>query len=512
MARYNIYWTDMHSNIHSNQMKDLKQWYDQAKKLFDFWPIAYYPYYMRKDDTGLGVEDIYPKDVVENDWKTLKDFVESNSSDDFPVFMGYEWQGSGLDGDHNVFYLNNNEQLYSPLRYEELIQKLPRGEAIAIPHHLAYQIGKRGKNWATHNDEYSPFVEIYSSHGSSESDMTHLHMNRHIHMGPRTGGCTVEDGLNKGNIFGIIASGDNHSVPGVYGHGLMACMATECTKEALWDAFLNRRVYGVTGDRIKLDFEINNSPMGSIVKNSEELQAQVNAVGSHAIDRIELLRNNVLAYVHTNSGSWEEKELPQKVRFKFRVEFGWGPDRRIYEDIYKKIWDCSLKVKGEIISVEKCWTNYGQEILNTSKDQCDFKLTSYKSSATGKWMGPSPVENESLIFEIEAPVESAVELIVDKKMYSLPIKDILSTTQLFHLRDEVKELTDKRWGFKDYYRDDPFWHNAYKFKVYQGIPYEGYKTGFKYKIPYRKDCKDNYRVRVYQKNGQMAWSSPIFIR
>lgn len=25
----------------------------------DFWPIAYYPYTMRKDETGLGVEDRY---------------------------------------------------------------------------------------------------------------------------------------------------------------------------------------------------------------------------------------------------------------------------------------------------------------------------------------------------------------------------------------------------------------------------------------------------------------------
>ncbi|WP_202906850.1 DUF3604 domain-containing protein [Abyssisolibacter fermentans] len=515
MNKYNIYWTDMHSNIHSNQMKDLEKWFEHAKKLLDFWPIAYYPYYMRKDETGLGVEDIYPEEVVNKDWEQLREFVIEKNKEGYPMFMGFEWQGSGLDGDHNVYYLDNDQNTHRPLRYEELIKLLPLDRAIAIPHHLAYELGKRGKNWSTHNEAYSPFVEIYSSHGSSESDVTSVHMARHIHMGPRTSGCTVEDGLNKNNIFGIIASGDNHSAPAVYGHGLMACLSEQCTKEAIWDAFLNRRVYGVTGDRIKLDFKINDYVMGSVIENvdsSEKLEAVVNAEGSHAIDRIELLRNNVLLHVYTHSGKWEEKELKENVRFKFKVEFGWGPDRRVYEDIEKKIWQASLKVDGKILSIEKCFTNFGQEINNVEDDRCDFTLTTYKSSATGKWMGPSPVENEALIFEVEAPLESIMNLKVDGKIYDLVVREVIEGSQLFHLRDDIEQLTKERWGFTSYYRDDPFWHNAYKFKVYQGIVEDGYRASFKYEIGAKKTDCDNYRVRVYEKNGHMAWSSPIFIR
>ena len=62
---YKILWTDMHSNIHHEQMNELPQWFDQVQKMMDFWPIAYYPYTMRKDETGLGVEDRYPLDVIE---------------------------------------------------------------------------------------------------------------------------------------------------------------------------------------------------------------------------------------------------------------------------------------------------------------------------------------------------------------------------------------------------------------------------------------------------------------
>ena len=64
----------------------------------------------------------------------------------------------------------------------------------------------------------------------SENDDGPLSMNRHVHMGPRTGETTYEKGLNRGYKVGIIAAGDNHSVPGVFEHGSMCALATDNTK------------------------------------------------------------------------------------------------------------------------------------------------------------------------------------------------------------------------------------------------------------------------------------------
>lgn len=50
---------------------------------------------------------------------------------------------------------------------------------------------------------------------------------------------------------------------GMYGHGLMAVLAPALTRADLWAAFRARRVYGVTGDRIALDFTVNGAAMGS---------------------------------------------------------------------------------------------------------------------------------------------------------------------------------------------------------------------------------------------------------
>ena len=53
-------WSDMHSNIHHNQMNQLMDWYRHAKKIMDFWPIAYYPFGIRFTETGAELEDLQP--------------------------------------------------------------------------------------------------------------------------------------------------------------------------------------------------------------------------------------------------------------------------------------------------------------------------------------------------------------------------------------------------------------------------------------------------------------------
>lgn len=221
----NRYWTDLHSNIHHHQMADLPKWVEAAKDLLDFWPIAYYPFAMHEAPGGAKLEGLCEEADIQKDWNIVKETVAKENQNGFPMFAGYEWQGAGLDGDHNVFFLHNDEPMLHPMRYEELYEAYKDTEAIAIPHHIAYQLGSRGKNWATHQEAFSPFAEIYSSHGCSENDTCGMDMTAHLHMGPRTGETCYEQGLNKGWKVGCIASGDNHVNPAVYENGLMCVLA-----------------------------------------------------------------------------------------------------------------------------------------------------------------------------------------------------------------------------------------------------------------------------------------------
>lgn len=510
-----LLWCDLHANIHSEQLKDINTWYEFAKEMTDFWPIAYYPFHMRRDSTGIGLEDILEKEKRDADWEYIRKFVMEKSNSNYLLFMGYEWQGAGLDGDHNVFYKNLDEKLYAPLRYSELTDKLPLNEAIAIPHHLAYALGHRGKNWSTHNSLYSPFVEIYSSHGSSESDTTEIHMGRHIHMGPRTSGTDVLSGLKTGNIVGIIASGDNHVVPAMYGHGLMACYANNYTRNGIFDAFLNRRVYGVTGSKTKLYYDLNDNIMGSIIKPSKDNKyyATVDVECGNAIDRIEFIRNGIAEHTYVHNGTWEYKDLKDEIKFKFRVDFGWGPDLKIYPDIKSKHWEGEITTEGKIISVEKIWTNPGQKINYQDDKKCNFSLLTKKTTQTGKWMGVSGVQTEGFIFEIKADIDSIITFKIDNKIFKYIVRDILSGTKLNGFVEEAIQLAKDRFGFDSYYRSDPFWHNAYKFKINQGFPEIAYKKRVSHTFDGLKtENQDFFMVKIHQKNGEVAWASPVWVR
>lgn len=507
--KYKKLWTDMHSNIHHDQMEALPLWYEQIKKEMDFWPIAYYPFYMRPTSSGLAVEDRYEDELIEKDWEQVRQLALQAEKEGFPMFMGYEWQGAGLDGDHNVFFLENGEKQEHPMRYQELVEAYKGKPVIGIPHHVAYQLGSRGKNWETHDEKFSPFAEIYSSHGCSENDDGPLMMNRHVHMGPRTGETTYEKGLEHGYKVGIIASGDNHSVPGVFEHGSMCVLAEDCTKESIWDAMQHRRTYGVSQSRIEVDYTVNGIPMGGEVETDGEVELKLQVKGTGAVDRVEIVRDNILEEMIVHSGTWERKEQKGMIRFKFRLELGWGPDTRVYKDQWLKEWQGRLEVDGKILGIEKCWNNYGQEIIQTAENACDFYITTYQSTATGKWMGPSNVTTEGFIFEIEADADSTMRLTIDGKEYPVVVRDLLNSTKVFALWDEVKRLTKETWGDITHYRDDPWWHNAYKIRLNKAYPSESYELEATRKIQMKTD--GNIRLRIWQKNGDAAWTSPVFI-
>ena len=163
-VKYQKLWACMHDNPHHNQIDDLNTWYEHMKKIYDFWPIAYYPFGIVPTETGFGTEELLSEDKINADWEIIRQLVKRANREGYPMFMGYEWQGSGEDGDHNVFFFDNDENPAFPLRYRELVERYKGIQAIGIPHHLAYQLGFRGKNWATQDDQFSPFVEIGRAH------------------------------------------------------------------------------------------------------------------------------------------------------------------------------------------------------------------------------------------------------------------------------------------------------------------------------------------------------------
>ncbi len=521
MSEYKLFFGDAHTNLHSPKMRQpgyLQAVLQHAREMLDFWPIAYYPQEYREVQ-GFRFEDKLDDQTIQQDWKVICDLAaENNIPGEFVAFAGYEWQGNGRWGDHNVFFLHDHQPILLPDTTPELFRQLRElgTKVIAIPHHPAYITGVRGKNWDVHDEELSPFVEIYSVHGCSESDEGPIGLRTNPHMGPELSGGTLEDALNRGYRIGIIASGDNHVWPAVYGNGLMACWATALTREALWEAFKQRRVYGVSADRIALEFTVEDAPMGSILAHTGPVHIRIRVVGSDAIDRIELLRNNRLIACYCHQGQWDVPENDELIRFKLRIEAGWGPREDEMPERVQRQWSCSLQVdEGVIVGVEKCWLSPGQHVDKPGGNRCDFGFTTRLGAGGQRAFGfrGYAVRGQATVFEIEAHPSDTIHLDLDGWKCSMSVAEAMRESRVAYFPEEVRQYIRERHGLDPdrLPRPDPFYFLSHKAKVHRAIPECGYTAEFTYTDENPPKGTNHYRVRVHQRNGAIAWSSPIWV-
>jgi hypothetical protein len=523
---YRIFWGDSHTNVHGKDLKfppltkkRLRRIMEAAEEHLDFLMIAYYPFewYSRK---GLIIESCGHRDRFLKDWSLVQEAVaEANKPEDFVAFLGYEWHGNRRKyGDHNIYYLKDYEPLDGSWTLPELYENLRRTEAMVIPHHTGYQVGERGKDWSLHDEELSPLVEIYSSHGSSEGCDAPLPLEHNLSMGPGVCGGAVQDGLKRGYKFGIIASGDNHNdFAGVWGNGLMAVFARDLTRESLWEAFQSRRVYGVTGDRIELYFSINGRIMGEIFDSERPAKISVEAIGSHAIDRVEIIRNGSILYTYCHSGRWSLPGDGNSIRAKLRIQCGWGPGGPYrFRKIEPKRWNGSLGLsEGRIISVEPCYTYFGQEVRQVSERECRFRFTCQPRVPLDPLLAQHHRANfQGAVFEVEAGLDCTVTVKADSAEVRFSLEDALRSDRLIALTEESRTMIHEEFGLRPEEVENPdvYWHNAWKMKIYRAVPYEGYHVRLSFLDEEPLEGENYYYVLVTQVNGQMAWSSPIWMR
>ena len=113
--------------------------------------------------------------------------------------------------------------------------------------------------------------------------------------------------LEKGHRLGIIASTDGHfGNPGYsflnfrpyvdpdkveIGKALIAVYAKELTRKEVFSSIYNRHAYATTGERIILDFRVNDSMMGSEIKSETAPDIKVEVTGTNTIEKIILKRD-----------------------------------------------------------------------------------------------------------------------------------------------------------------------------------------------------------------------------
>jgi hypothetical protein len=528
LTGYSLFWGDTHHNTYMGHRQNppLEEVLRFAATHLDFYTGAYYTPLFRNAPilpqacapadgqpcgpfTGVGIEDSKkPEKMAEEWWEIERLAACFNLPGRFVMFPGYEWQGNGRWGDHNVIFPCEGHPVELPDTLPELHRFARAHGALAIPHHIAYNPGHRAPLWRAEDETVSPFAELYSVHGCSETDEECLGLRNNLHMGPGVGGSTYQDALDAGLHIGAIASTDNWAnMPGQWDQGLAACLATDLTREALWDAFRARRVYGVTGDRIELDFTLNGHPMGSLIEAADRRAIAVTVRGWDAIDRIELLKNGRVIATHCHQGTWEQPAAGKPALYRLRLEFGWG-SRTTEMPADEKHWSnrCRLD-SGQFTGWSPGWITRGQGVPELNGDTAAFAIVTRQTDLTFKRFN-------STVLEFEADPAAGMTLQLGELGGRFTVADLACRSRMFWGRDEVQQRIQRLTGVTPDIpkRDDVYFHHAWKAKQHRAIPEAGYTARLDVTDDEPLDRETHYRVRVEQRNGQRAWSSPIWVR
>jgi len=523
MNKYQIFWGETHNNTHhsAGQKVSFGDILDCAATHLDFYAAAYYTAWAEAF-AGEGhlseserrhkivLEGWKPQEQIEREWAEVCTLTRARYTPGrFVTFPGYEWQGDGTSGDHNVIMREEGLPVFRVQKLAELYNRLRGHDALAIPHHTAYRPGMRGRDWSVFDEELSPFCEIYSIHGCSETDEEWIGLRHNSHMGPGFGDGTWQTALDRGYHIGAICSSDGwRDMPGPHGYGLMACLAEECTRESLWRAFRARRVYGVTGDRIALDFRVNEALMGEVVPVRGKRRITVRVSGLDALDRIELLRNGRVIATHCHQGTWDLPSPGRRSRFRVRIEAGWGP-RPNELPIQVREWRGTLRVAGgRVLAWWPCWISPGQGIPLLHGDTAEFTFKT--STAYVQW----PRQNAT-VFEFEAEPNAEMCVALNGLETRGAVSDFARCSRELWYKDDcirmLHELAGVAPGTPE--RMDVYHHCAFKVKIHRPIPESGYSATWEVEDDSPITAGEvHYRVRVEQRNAQRAWSSPIWVR
>lgn len=536
-APINIYWGDTHHNTYMGYRQEppLAEVVDYAASYLDFYTGAYYtplhrhvalkpecrPASKQSADghpgerfdvgewKGVALEGLKDPVRMAAEWEEFQAVSAArNRPGEFVMFPGYEWQGNGRWGDHNVIHLREGHPICTASDLADLYAFLRGKDALAIPHHTGYRVGLRAPVWSACDERLSPFSEIYSIHGCSETDEEWVGLRTNTHMGPGFSGGTYQDALDRGMHLGAICSTDNWvNMPGQWNQGLAACLAHDLSRDSLWEAFRARRVYGVTGDRILLDFSVNGQVMGSILNPAARRDIDVRVRGTDAVDRIEILRNGRVMATHCHQGTWEVPRPGQRSRFKMRVEVGWG-SRPGEIPLPDQEWDGTIALDdGTFTGWSPCWIARGQGVPVLAGPEARFHMrTCQKHERYTRY--------SANVFEFESDPAADLQLELNGLSLRDSVGALARTNRLLWYKDDckqrVEELTGVTPGMPE--RDDIYYHHSWKAKVHKVIPESGYTACFSITDDEPLSAETNYRVRVEQRNGQRAWSSPIWVK
>ncbi len=244
-----LYWGDLHR--HSN-----------VSRCGAGLDIAAEDHYRFADDL-LGCDFWALTDHAENtsdlNWHHLKKLANAfYRPGSHASLIGFEWT-SFVHGHLNVIYAGDDGPIVSSVEAtaddpEKLWQRLDGHEALTIPHHPASWVYPT--NWSYRSERFLRLVEVFQAcTGSYESHWCH----RQYHDAVGTGS-SVQDALRAGHRLGFIGSTDHGN-----GAAYVGLYADRLDRAAVMQALTERRCFAATRRGIVPELRIGEAGMGQEV-------------------------------------------------------------------------------------------------------------------------------------------------------------------------------------------------------------------------------------------------------
>ncbi len=493
-----VFWGDLHNHCNLTYGHgDMRDAFEAARGQLDFvsvTPHAMWPDIPGANDPRLNWVIDYHTDAFkrlrqggyERYQKMTKEY---NDEGKFLTFIGYEAH-SMRHGDHVALHKSLDAPLVECTSIEDWKEKFKGQDVFVTPHHMGYQSGFRGYDWGCFSEgRQTPFVEMYSRHGLAEADMgdyPYLH-----DMGPRRWDGTILYGLEQGHKFALIGSTDQHSgYPGSYGDGRVGVLAKSLSRDNIWDALANRHCYCATGDKIDIDFRINDASIGDVIRGNRR-KIYLNVVGESCIDYVDIIKNGQII-ARLNGPNLPVAPKADSIRCKIKMEYGWNREEKYVP------WHGQIKVsKGRIINVTPCFR--GAAFTAPQEGETEFhthinRILSVSETATELELHTSKNPNtvtpatQAVILEVEMPLDGVITSEFNGKSFSHTLAELLEGSQTHFMRGWLRE--------------------AVLFN--RAMPASCYTIEHFMEDNEPERDTDYYYVRVRQKDQQWAWSTAIW--
>jgi hypothetical protein len=493
-AKRRLYWGDLHNHNEVGYAQgSLQRSIDNAREHLDFFAFTGHAWWhdmpQMPDDKQMKWVNGFKAQA--DHWPKTRAMLREANTDDFVAFLGYEWHSSRF-GDYCPIFEADQPDLFLPDHVDKLLDFVAAKGAIAVPHHVAYKQGWRGANFEYFRPDVSPIVEIFSEHGCSESVTAPGPFIRHS-MGGRDTANTIQRQLEKGLRFGVVASSDSHlGYPGAYGEGVLGVWARDLSAAALFEAFRARRTYAATGDRIVLDVSLNGRPMGSQLAATADRQIEVRVDGEDALATIEVIRNGRVIHRHFPDDHLDGPlRLPGKA--KCRIQYGWGPWAAL--DLgHTCLWEMTVRLEnGRFLRAIPCFQSapFEEDLRDRLRvvSPSEIRLSSYTSRV--KCFAEDPTK--AIVCELEGGPDAVLSVALEK-----PCVETVRTRLTDLVEDNLVSFTGV--------------FTSESHVIHRLVQPAEYATRFRFddRRPAAGGA-DSYYVRVSQKNGHLAWSSPIWV-